>query len=91
MNEKWPFDQPCNAATVTSEAVTKGKKPILLVSHSSEDHSWAFLTGELFSMEDAQLVALKEIVELDPTLAAIADLPPGWSAKRQGVEYEWRS
>ncbi len=90
MNDDWPFDQTRNTATVTAEAVTKGEKPILLVSHYSDDHSWAFLTGEAFSMDDAQLIALQEIVNLDPTVMSIADLEPGWSAERSTVGGEWR-
>ena len=91
MNNGWPFDQTRSTATVTAEAVTNGSKPILLVIHYSDDHSWAFLTGEDFSMDDAQLVALHEIVDLDPTVRSIADLRPGWSAERTAVGDEWRT
>ena len=29
------------------------------------------------------------IVDLDPTLVTIADLPPGWSASREAVGSPW--
>ena len=40
-------------------------------------------------MEDAQLVAMKTVVSIDPTVAEVADLLPGWSAERTSVGGEW--
>ncbi len=65
--------------------------PILLVSHYLNEEGWAFLAGKAFSVEDGQIVALKNIIALDPTVEEIAGLPPGWSAIRQFVGDEWRS
>ncbi len=89
MSDEWPFDQTRNTVTVAVDGITEGRKPILLVHHYSQDHGWAFLTGEPFSMKDAQLGALQAIVELDPTVLSIADLPPGWSAERSSVGRVW--
>jgi len=41
-------------------------------------------------MADALLVSLKSMIEHDPSLARLADLPMGWSAQRDDVESDWR-
>jgi hypothetical protein len=35
---------------------------------------------------DRQVVCMKTVMELDPTVAEGADLPPGWSAERLTLE-----
>jgi len=91
MNPKgWPFDQAPNVAAITSTHITKDGDPILLVTHYEDDHSWGFQSGKPIETKDGQLVAMKTIVELDPTVMQIADLPPGWSAERDAVAADWR-
>jgi hypothetical protein len=89
-DSEWPFDQAPNVAAVTSKAVLEGA-PVLLVVHYSDDHSWAFLDGTDLREEDGRLVAMAEIWGLDPTLAGIGDLPPGWVARREAVGEIWAS
>jgi hypothetical protein len=64
-------------------------EPILLVSHDAEDHGWQFIGSSDASMVDAKLVCLEEIVQLDPTVLEVADLPPGWEATRDAVGSAW--
>jgi hypothetical protein len=85
----WPFDQARNVAAVTTRQIMEGEHPILLVQHLSEDHSWAFLDGQPFDMENAMLVGMGEVVMTDSTLLTIADLPPGWEATRSAVGQSW--
>lgn len=88
----WPFDQPRNCATVTVWRILRGEDPVTYVAHSKDDHSWMFLntgTGGSFDMRDAALVALESLLKLDPTLREIADLPPGWNARRNAVGRPW--
>ncbi len=87
---EWRFDQAPNVAAVTCRNVIDGA-PILVVVHYSDDHSWAFLDGLGFQASDALVVAMQEIVELDPTISSIADLPPGWVARRESVVSVWVS
>ncbi len=89
MSDTWLFDQPPNAAAITSKHITFEKKPILLVTHYADDHSWAFLSGEIVSVTEAQVLSMQEIVHIDPTLIQIADLPPGWSANRACIGGGW--
>ena len=86
----WPFDQAPDVAAVTSQSVIDGA-PILLVVHYSDDHSWAFLDGEDLAFDSGRVVAMKTIFAYDPSLAAIADLPPGWVARRESAASEWQT
>jgi hypothetical protein len=63
--------------------------PILLVSHDEDDHGWQFLDGEAPRTANAAVVALSEIVELDPSVVEVADLPPGWQAVRDTKRSGW--
>jgi hypothetical protein len=87
----WAFESPPNEAVFTVRPVIDGRKPILLVSRDSEedDGAWSFLTGEPIDMSEALLVALRTVVEHDPTVAQVAALQPGWSAQRASAEAEW--
>ena len=38
---------------------------------------------------DGRIVHLEEIVTMDPTVAAVADLPLGWVAFRSAVGGDW--
>ena len=86
----WGFDEPKNEAAITTKQIVHEGHPILLVARDAEDGTWQFLTGGAFSTADALLVALHEIVERDPTICELADLPSGWSAQRDRVGGPWR-
>jgi hypothetical protein len=86
----WPFDDPKNVATVTVRQIIREGQPILLVSHDADDGSWQFLTGGRFFTGDAMLVALHEIVQHDPSVRELADLPLGWVATRDSAGSSWR-
>lgn len=91
----WPFDQPPNAAAITLRRIVmpqRGAKPrpILMVCHDAEDHCWQFLDGEDASPHEAAVVGMGTMLELDPTLATIASLRPGWMATRDAPGGKWR-
>lgn len=85
----WPFDQAPNVAAVTSTHITTQGLPILLVTHYEEDDSWGFQSGHPVTTADAQVVAMKTIMEIDPSVAEIASLAPGYSAARESVGGKW--
>ncbi len=76
--------------TVSSRKILRDGQPILLVSRDVEDGSWMFLDGGPFSMEDGMLVTLLTIVEHDPSVCELADLPIGWSAQRERAGSPWK-
>ena len=87
--EHWPFDQPANCAVLTLKAIISGELPILFVSHDEYDTGWQFLSGEPVNKEGASVVALREVVDLDPTILELADLPAGWVARRSSANAAW--
>ena len=86
---EWPFAQPRNCAVFSLREIVFGGTPILYVTHDENDEGWQFLTGEPVSKEDAVVVLLEEIVQLDPSILKLADLPPGWIATRQTADAAW--
>lgn len=90
MNEEWPFDQPPNCAVITLRQIVFDGAPILHVTHDADDHGWQFLTLDDVREEDAAVVLLSEIVNLDPSVLSVANIPPGWHAWRQSVDHEWQ-
>ena len=89
MKDVWPFDQPPNCAVVTVREVAYESAPVLLVAHNADDHGWQFLGAGRPIPAHAVLVALSTIVERDPSLYALADLPPGWVASRKDASSPW--
>lgn len=85
----WPFDQAPNVAALTTRQVIEDKLPILSPVHYGNDHSWAFTCGTTNATEDCRLIGMRTALQLDPTLASIADLPPGWCAFRRSVGEPW--
>ena len=89
MSAPWPFDQPQNAAAITTRQVIEDGLPVLRVVHYDDDHSWGFTCGTTQSSEDGRVVAMGEILKRDPTLVEISDLAPGWAARRKEVGGLW--
>ena len=89
-SEDWPFDQAPNVAAVTTRHVIEQRLPILCVTHYSDDHSWGFVCGTTDVAEDGRVISMSEVLHIDPTLREIADLPPGWTARREMVGSKWQ-
>lgn len=84
----WKFDQPPNGACIASQAVFAGA-PVLVVTHYQDDHSWAFTDGGPNDPAKAMVVAMSEVLEACPDIGQVADLPPGWSARRTSTGQPW--
>ena len=89
--DNWPFADPKNVAVFTTTQVLRLWQPILHVSHDDEDGAWQFHTGaQQVSAGDAMIVALSDMLEHDPSICELADLPCGWYAERDGTGSRWR-
>ena len=88
MSPSWPFADSRNAAVITVRQVFSGA-PILLVTHEREEGNWQFLPSGAFSLSDAMVVALEEVVVHDPSLLSLANLPEGWRAERATPAEPW--
>lgn len=83
------FDQPTNAATLTTLEVMEGASPITHVYHDEWDHGRQFYHNGEVNNNSILVVSLGSIVSLDPTVLEIGDLPAGWLAFRKGIGYPW--
>ena len=86
----WPFEDAPNTASLTTVHVLDRRRPILLVTHDADDGGWQFLCGTTNDSSDARVVGLNTVLELDPSLAELADLPLGWRAWRDAPGRPWR-
>ncbi len=87
----WPFADPENVSVIALRDITDGKTVILLVSHDEEDGMWQFLDGrDNPDPDEAILVCLKHVFELDPSVGELADLPCGWRAWRDSADRPWQ-
>jgi len=87
---EWPFADERRVAVFTTTHVVRAGKPILYVSHDADDGSWQFHSGDQVSPKDMMLLALEEILEIDPSIASLATLPLGHCATRKGPRSAWR-
>jgi hypothetical protein len=84
----WPFPDPPNVATFTTHQVVREKQPIHLVTRD-EDGAWQFHTGGSVSAADVMVVALEQMLLLDPSLADLGNLGCGWRATRPAGGAAW--
>lgn len=89
MSTAWPFPDPEKREVITLGRILRGDSAILLVTHDLEDGGWQFLDGEHIFESDGLAVQLGEIAQFDPSLNALADLPPGWCATRSHPDEPW--
>ncbi len=83
------FFEPRHVATFTSRQIVKDKQPVLYVYHDEEDGPWQFLPGTAVAEEDIMMVSLEEMVQLDPTLNELFNLPMGEIAVRRFAGDKW--
>jgi hypothetical protein len=88
MSSIWPFSDPQHRSVYTTRFVLDDDLPILVVSHDP-DGEWEFLCGTTDNPKDGRQVMLSEVVELDPRVAEVADLPVGWRAFRDTTDAPW--
>ena len=86
----WPFADPPNLAVITLRAIMQGATWIAYVSRDEEDDGWQFHGPEDSDVDDATVVALHRVLALDPSIAELADLPPGWQAWRAAPDAPWQ-
>lgn len=85
---KFKFKDSENKAIFTCNHVLAGE-PILYVTHDS-DGDWQFLCGnDNHTEENAKIISLKQVVELDKTVNDLFEMPVGVGAERESVEAKW--
>jgi len=89
MIREWPFAEPPDETVVTLKSILTEGKPVLYVYRDDDDFGWQFLDGGKVRTEDAVLATLRFMLTRDPSLAELADLPPGGQARRASVDAPW--
>ncbi|MDO6409911.1 hypothetical protein [Pantoea phytobeneficialis] len=91
-NSEWKFNDLPNVAVIVNRKIISSGEWIAYVSHDSVDGAWQFHTNQItpLSENDAVLVSLKSIVDLDHSITALADLPLGWCAWRSSKDDIWQ-
>jgi len=83
------FNEELNVMVITTKKILNKKSPILFVSHDADDGMWQFLDGKEANFDEAMIVGLEEIVNIDNSLNDIADLELGWYAWRETRTGNW--
>src|SRR6266436_1510850 len=86
----WPFLDPPNTAVFTSVRILDEGDWVHYVTHDEEDGAWQFHPSHGPSdMKEAAIVSLRSMVDLDPRIEELADLPLGWHAWRDSADAPW--
>lgn len=88
--DSWPFSDPPRAAVFTSKKIFEHNGWIQRVTHDEDDGAWQFHPEGGTAESEAQVVSLKTIAYLDPSILSLADLPPGWCAWRTTKQDHWK-
>jgi len=64
-------------------------KPILLVSRELDGEVLAVCGGENDTAATTRVLPLDRLLDLDPTLSLLADMPDGWVAMRESADDDW--
>jgi hypothetical protein len=85
------FESPSGLVITTRQVMEQGW-PILLVTHDNEHPTgWQFLNGDGDTGDAANGISVhaEHVLERDPTVAELADLPLGWRAWRESEDHPW--
>src|SRR5262245_8035360 len=85
-----PWDDPSDIAVVTTQEILDGRLPILLVIRDPGPGGWQFLDGEPLEGRDPVAIAKPDLLQLDPRLVEVTNLPVGWFAEREQPGAPWR-
>lgn len=73
----------------TCSHVVEDDRPILLVSREKDGEVLALCGGEEDTPESMRDITLDQLINLDPSLIALADMPDGWAALRESLDGDW--
>lgn len=86
----WAFTDEPNVMVMTTKNIVNNKNTILSVWHDADDGMWQFLDATDIKEEDAMLISLEEIVNIDDSVKEVLDLPLGWVAWREQKGSTWK-
>ncbi len=85
----WKFPDPPHAQAFLSKTVREETESVVYVSHDLSDGAWQFLGDSMAQGGGPVLSCLHHLIDNDPSLKELADLPPGWCAERERPGQPW--
>lgn len=83
------WDDPLDPAAITVPEVVLGERDILLATHDVGHGGWQFMDGYDVKGRKPFVIPKERLLELDPSLAELKDLPVGWRARRKSKKEPW--
>ncbi len=84
----FPFCNAPKSMVFTCCHIIEENKPILYIKYDYEG-CWQFLCGATHTTEDARIVSLDEMLQLDQDIRLVANLKNGQSAERKSKDDKW--
>ena len=85
------FKESEKTLCITCNHVITRERPILYVTHDSEDGTWQFMCGkDDHDITNAQMVSLLNIIEIDNTVNDLYEMPVGYGAEREATTDKWK-
>jgi hypothetical protein len=85
----WQFADKPHTKVFTSKSIQEGKEWVTLVTHDLSDGAWQILGETGIDGGGLEMACLHHMVEMDPTLVELSDLPKGWWAEREAPGKPW--
>lgn len=87
---QYKFKDPENTACIVCNHVLSKERPILYAAHDGEA-DWQFLCGQDdHTEENAKIISLKQVTELDQTVNDLYEMPFKVGAERKNVKDKWQ-
>ncbi|MGN6178882.1 MAG: DUF4262 domain-containing protein [Mucilaginibacter sp.] len=87
-NIDFRFYEERNLGVYTTKQAFEGEA--ILYAYHNSDGAWQFHTSLTPDIKDAKVVALEQIVKLDPSINDIYHLQYGWRAWRENQKADWQ-
>ncbi len=87
--QHFPFSERQHLLVLTCTHVLDGAD-ITLCCHHFSDNAWEFVCGGNHTEEEAIVLSIGELCEMDPTLHLLSDLPVGACAVRKSRAHAWQ-
>ena len=84
------WDDPLDPIAITTDEIISGELAIVLVTHDAGHGGWQFMDGQDVSGRKPVVIPKSELLQIDPTIKEITDLPVGWRAVRDSKDEPWR-
>lgn len=86
---KWSWNDTRDYLVTTTKSISDKRMPILRVRHKANVGAWTFDSDSSLLNEIPVALPKSEIIELDPTIRNVLDLPLGWEAIRKNKDSRW--